>query len=116
MAVGTKTHWLKYYREKRKLSQEQLATSLQNAGLDVARSTVASWENPENSQPPLDDPAYRRALSNIFHISITELLIAAGYEVDPQNRNELSRRAADIIDQLSAEKQDLAIKLLEQFL
>lgn len=113
MVVGTQTHWLKRYRDKIHLSQEELAIALQNAGLDVARSTVGTWESGK-SQPPLDDPAYRRALANIFRVSVTELLMSAGYEIDLDKYSETSRRAADIVEQLTPEKQNLAVRLLEQ--
>ncbi len=114
MAIGISTNWLKHFREKQHLSQEELAAALQNAGLDVARSTIATWESSGKSQAPIDDPAYRRALANIFQVSVTELLVMAGYEIDPDRFSETSRRAAEIVEQLPPEKQNLAVRLLEQ--
>jgi len=114
MSTGTKTHWLRRYRENLHLSQEELAAALQNAGLDFARSTIGTWESSDKSQPPIDDPEFRRVIANIFRISVTELLVAAGYEIDLDKYSETSRRAAYIVEQLPPEKQILAVRLLEQ--
>gem|GEM_PF-1912602 len=65
---------------------------------------------------PLDGTNLRHALADVLRMSIRELLYAAGYEVSDQSSSEAGRRAAFILDQLSQDKKQLALGILEQFL
>lgn len=107
--------WLKDRRERLHLSQEELASRLQVEGFDLTRATVSHWEN-GRYQPPLNDAAFRRSLAKILRISIKDMLISAGYEVDQDERSQAAERAAYILDQLPPDKQHLALDILERFL
>jgi transcriptional regulator with XRE-family HTH domain len=108
--------WLRKRREEVGLeTQEDLATQLQLEGVTTTRASVSHWENGRN-KPPLDEPIFRAALAKVLRLSQPELLRLAGYEVVRSAHSESGERAAHILDQLPAEKQQLALKVLEQFL
>lgn len=109
-----KTHWLKERRKELRLSQEDLAAMLQLAGIDVVPSTISHWENGRYILP-IDNPEFRRALSKALRMSVQDILIAQGYELQNDHSDE-GERAAYIIDQLSPDKRGLALGILEQFL
>jgi transcriptional regulator with XRE-family HTH domain len=109
-------NWLRKQRELVGIdTQEDLATKLQLEGINVTRASVSHWEN-ERNNPPLDDPDFRKALARVLKVSQPELLKLAGYEVARLPHSEAAERGAFIIDQLPADEQDLAVKILEQFL
>lgn len=108
------SNWLKTLRKKHGLKQEDLAAKLQLAGLEYSRSSVSSWENGYH-RPPLEDASFRQALANILRIDVKTLLKLAGYEVATSQHSEAAERAAWIIDQLPPDKQELVLKLVEQF-
>ena len=110
-----KTNWLKTFRIRRKLSQEELSARLQLQGFDISPGAISHWEN-ERYKAPLDEAEFRQALANVLQVSVRELLVAAGYEVSQHPHSDAGERAAFIIDQLSPDKQELAIGILEQFL
>jgi transcriptional regulator with XRE-family HTH domain len=107
-----KSNWLKTLREQNQITQEELAVRLQLQGMNTSRSSIASWETGKHD-PPLNNREFRIALSQILRVSIKSMLKMAGYEVD-QEHTALGERAASIIDQMPEDKQQLAIKLLEQ--
>jgi len=107
------TNWLKTLRQKMGLKQEDLAAQLQLTGLDYARSSVSGWEN-GYSQLPLNNPEFRQALANILNVDVKTLLKLAGYEVTASQHSEAAERVAFIVDRLPPDKQQLALKLIEQ--
>jgi len=108
------TNWIRQRREKLKINQEELAARLQVAGFDVTRGSVSHWENGRH-QPPLDDPAFIQAIGKALKMTVTEILIASGYDVR-LTYGDAARRAADIVEQLPPDEQELAVGILEKFL
>ena len=106
--------WLKTYRKKLNLTQEELAARLQVSGFEVTAAALSHWET-GRYKPPLHDIEFRNAMASILRISQQELLAAAGYETE-QHHTELGERAADIVDSLKPDQQRLVIGILEQFL
>lgn len=115
MMSNNKKNWLAKRREHLRLSQEEFVSRLQLQGMDVARATLSHWETGRYSIP-LDDPDVRKGLAHVLQMSVRELLLAAGYEIEDKPNTEEARRAAYIVDQLSADQRELALRLLEQFL
>jgi transcriptional regulator with XRE-family HTH domain len=110
-----KPNWLKTYRKRLRISQEDLSAQLQIHGVEVTSGAISHWENGRYN-PPLHDPMFRTALANVLRVSINEMLAAAGYETETATRSEAGERAAYIIDQLPPDKQKLALGVLERFL
>ncbi len=106
--------WLKTYRKKLGITQEELTARLQVSGFEVTAATISHWET-GRYKPPIDQIEFRNAIASILRISPQELLTAAGYETE-QHHSELAERAADIVDSLKPEQQRLVIGILEQFL
>ncbi len=108
-----KTNWLKTRREALHLKQEDLAAQLQVSGFDISRPSISHWENGRHL-PPLENPEFRQALANILRIDVKTLLKLAGYEVAKSDFSEAAERVAYIVDQLPPDKQELAVRLVEQ--
>lgn len=108
-----KTNWLKTLRENRGYTQEEFTAQLQLAGLDYSRSAVSSWES-ERVDVPLNSVEFRQALANILNMDIKTLLKLAGYEIESKAHSDAAERAAWLIDQLPPDKQDLAVRLVEE--
>lgn len=107
--------WLRNRREQMGItSQGELAARLQLEGFSVSRAAVSAWEIGRN-RIPVEDPDFRRALSRILRMTEQEILRAEGYKV-PEKLSEAAEKAASIVDQLPPDKQNLAIRLLEQLL
>lgn len=107
-------NWIAKRRGELDLSQEDLTVILQVSGFNTSRATLSHWETGRYN-PPMEDPNFRRILANALQMSIPDLLIAAGFEVNT-DYSRYARRAADIIDQLPSPKQKLALGLLEEIL
>lgn len=109
-------NWLRRRREQVGIeTQEELVTRLELEGFNITRGAVSHWETGRYN-PPVDDPAFRDALSRVLKLSEPELLRMAGYQVTRGTHSQAAERAADILDRLTPDKQNLAIKVLEQFL
>ena len=104
-------NWLQQRREELKLTQEELARELQLAGVDISRSAVGSWESGQRS-PQLDKTEFRQALARVLQLSEADLLLRAGFPIITKHSDE-AERAAHIVDRLSPEKRELAIRILE---
>ena len=115
MAHKDKQSWLSKRREHLRLSQEELVSRLQLQGLDISRATFSHWETGRYSIP-LDSPEFRRALAHVLQMTVREMMVAAGYEIEDAANSEAARRAAYIVDQLAPAQRELALRLLEQFL
>lgn len=114
-SMGSQPNYIYRRRGELELSQEELTARLQTEGFNISRSTLSNWENGK-FQPPLHDPEFRKALAKSLRLSVRDLLLVAGYEIDVARHSEEAERAAYIIDQLPPEKKNLAIGILEQFL
>lgn len=111
---GCSMNWLRKRRGQVGLeTQEDLAAQLQLEGIVITRASISHWENGRN-KPPLDQPEFRAALAKVLRLTQPELLRLAGYEVSKARHSDAAERAANIVDELPPEKQDLAIRLLEQ--
>ena len=108
-------NWLRQLREHVGLdTQEELAAQLQLEGFSFTRAAVSHWENGRYN-PPLNDAEFRKALAKVLKVSQSELLRLAGFEVEKGDHSEAGEKAAHLIDKLPPDKQDLALKILEQF-
>ncbi|WP_374239195.1 helix-turn-helix transcriptional regulator [Thiocapsa sp. N5-Cardenillas] len=105
-----KTNWLRQLREQLNLTQDELTARLQVEGLDISRSTLASWESGRHS-PQLLDASVRRALSRSLRVSPVLLLKMSGIELD-ENHTIWGERVAALVDQLPEDKQKLALRLV----
>lgn len=106
------TNWLKTYRERLNLSQEDLAAQLQIRGINVARASVSHWETGKHL-PPLHEAEFRRALADVLRLNVKTVLKLAGYDIEAE-RSEEAERIADMVDKLPPDKRDLAVRLIEQ--
>lgn len=104
--------WLKQRREELGLSQDELAARLQTEGVEVTRATISNWETGRH-KPPLMEEEFRIALSRSIRLSVKEILRQSGYEVVVEH-SHAGEKAAYLVDQLSPDRQNLAIRLLEQ--
>jgi transcriptional regulator with XRE-family HTH domain len=104
--------WLRQRREQLHINQEELAARLQLAGFDIARSSISHWEN-DRFKPPFNDPEFTKAFASVLKLSVNSMLKQAGYEI-VTDLSENARHAAEIVDSLPADRQRLAIGLLEQ--
>lgn len=110
------TNWLRQLRKNAGIDTvDDFAARLQLEGVSFTRAAVSHWENGRH-KPPLHDADFRKALSRVLRVSEAEILRLAGFELEKADRSDAAERAAYLVDQLPAEKQDLAIKLLEQLL
>ena len=108
-------NWLKARRRQINISQEELAARIELEGFEASQKSVSSWETGRHT-PNLGDPAFLAALAKALRMSVYALLVAAGFQVNERGHTEAGERAAFIVDQLSEEKRELALGILEQFL
>lgn len=105
--------WLKTYRNKLRITQDELAARLQTRGFEYSAGAISHWEK-GRYKAPLHDEDFRNALAMILRITPQEMLSAAGYETE-QEHTEAGERAAAILDSLPPDQQKLALSILEQF-
>lgn len=106
-------NWLRDLRKQQNMSQEDLAAKLQLGGFTYTRGSINNWENEYNA-PPLHNPDFRIALAKALRINVRRLLKLAGYEVDELPHGDIAEQVAELVDQLPADKQELALRLVEQ--
>lgn len=82
--------WIKKRREHLGLSQEELVARLQLNGLDVARSTVSSWEIGKHVTP-LDSLIAVRAIAQSLEMSLGEIMGELGYLLPDQSLDPAER-------------------------
>lgn len=110
-----KSSWLSLKRKSLNLSQEELVARLQIEGVEVSRGMLSHWETGRNDMP-LNDPVFVKALAHALRLTVLDVLIFSGYEIQTSPRTEEASRAANIVDQLPEDQRSLAIGLLEQLL
>lgn len=106
-------NWIKALRERSNITQDELAARLEIEGFSVSRSTIAAWES-DRHEPPLSNPMFRRALSRATRMNVRTLLKVAGYEVDEITGSLYAERAANLIDLMSEDRKQLALRILEE--
>lgn len=106
-------NWLKKRRKELNFTQEDIAARLQLLGFQYTAGSISHWEQ-ERHSPPLDDPKFSSAMADALQISVGTLLTLAGYDVGKKTHSETAERVAFIVDKLPPDKQQLALKLVEQ--
>lgn len=105
-------NWLKRRREELRLTQEDLARNLQLEGVSISRATIGHWET-DRYEPPLHNEDLRKALAKILNLTPGELLQLAGFEVLNSTFSSAGQKAATLVDKMSPEEQQKALRILE---
>ncbi|MBE7513845.1 MAG: helix-turn-helix transcriptional regulator [Anaerolineales bacterium] len=103
-----------FLRDRRKLlgiSQDELAARLSNSGQETSHARVSHWETGRNKMP-LHDKGFRVALAIALEMDTNELMEALGYVIIEDERSDKARLAANLVDQLPPDVQDVAIDQL----
>lgn len=105
--------WIREARERLGLTQEGLTKRLSKLGYNVTRGAISNWER---VAPPLDDANLREALSMALGMTEAQMLELAGYEVAgyKARHSEAGEQAANMIDQMTLEKQRKALIVLRK--
>lgn len=104
--------WIKLRRKELGISQEELAKRLQLLGHDISRGSVGHWET-GHAKPQMDNPELVMALSRALELDVNTVLRKSGYDIAGEH-SHIAERVAALIDQLPADKQELALRLVEQ--
>ncbi len=94
------------------LSQSGLATRLTLRGHSITKGGVGHWLT-ERTEMPLRDEQFRLTLASVLEIDVNQMMREMGYVLTEDDRSEKARLAADIIDQLPSDAQELAIDYLK---
>ena len=105
--------WMKQRREQLGISQSDFATLLSRQGLTIKKSAVSKWET-GHTPLPLQTPENRRIIAGALQISIQELLILAGYEIETIYSHE-ARMVAIVFDQLLEAEKEAVIGMMDYF-
>jgi transcriptional regulator with XRE-family HTH domain len=105
--------WMKQRREQLGMSQSEFATLLSRQGLTIKKSAVSKWET-GHTPLPLQTPENRRIIAGALQISIQELLILAGYEIETLFSHE-ARMVAIVFDQLLEAEKEAVIGMMDYF-
>lgn len=105
-------NWLERRLKELDITQEELATRLQLEGLKTSRSTISAWVTGRNS-PRFKDTELRQALAKALKLTTREMLRRAGYETEDTNHTKEAELAAMLIDQMTPEDRDKALRILE---
>lgn len=95
-----------------KLSQSGLATRLTLRGHSITKGGVGHWLT-ERTEMPLRDEQFRIILAGVLEIDVNQMMKEMGYVVTDDERSQNARLAADIVDQLPSDVQELAIDYLK---
>jgi len=106
--------WLKERRHQLRINQEDLMARLEAEGFAVSRATISNWETGRHKMP-MGDLRFRRALSITLRLPEQEIMRLAGY-VGDDKRSQPAERAAHIVDMLPADKQEIALRMLESMI
>lgn len=105
-------NWLKLRLDELNMSQSELTRLLQLEGTEVSPSAISHWTN-GRYYPPLEDGDFRQALARALQLDVAEMLHRAGYQVLSGKHSDKAERAAILIDRMSPEEQDKALRVLE---
>lgn len=106
--------WIREYREKQRLSQEDLVAQLQVRGIEITRASVSHWETGK-ARPPLENSQFVHALADILRIDVQTVLRLSGYELNSRHSEE-AERIAQIVDRLAARDRLRMLRIAESFL
>lgn len=113
--------WLRQRCADLNMNVDGFIAQMRNHGQNVDRATVTAWVT--GQQPvPVEDIHFRRILSKVLNLSGHELVKVSGYgaTIDfappPRKYSAEAELAAQIIDQLNAERRSLAVRLLKTLL
>lgn len=110
MGIGD---FLRHRRTELDISLSDLATRLALRGFSTTKANIGHWER-GRTNPPLDDPDFRMALAASLEMSVNDLMRRLGYTTDEDSLTSKAMRAAEIVNRLPEDAQDLALDLLEQ--
>ena len=103
--------FLRARRAQLGMTQEKLATRLEELGQETSYARVGHWETGRN-KPPLHNKEFRTALAIALEMDVNEMMAALGYVVTDDERSSDAMLAAAIIDGLPSKARQLAIDYL----
>lgn len=95
------------------LSLSDLETRLTLHGYSVQRATIGHWTSGRN-KPPLKDREFIDALAESLEMGVNEMLQQMNFIVLADDRSPTTQRIADLVEHLPPEKQDLALRLIQE--
>jgi len=107
----TSTHWLKQRREALQITQEQLAERLSAGGMPLTKAAISKWEV-SKAPLPLQTPENRRLIADALELTILELLILDGYEIQ-DDWSYQTRLVAMLFDSLPPDDQDTVLMMMQ---
>lgn len=101
--------------EQLDLSLSDLEKRLNLKGYKVTKATIGHWVSGRN-KPPLKDRQFVEILSLALEMTVSEMMEQMDFIVSPEHRSTAANRVADMVDRLPPDKQDLALRLVEQLM
>ena len=106
--------WLTKRRDEMGLTLDDLARELQLMGFSFSPGAISHWEKGRHKPKLMTDPLFRKALAQILRMDVHTMLRLDGYEVDEEEFSPQAEQAAYLINQMPPDKQELALRLIEQ--
>jgi len=104
--------FLRSRREALGLTQQELADALALSGQETSYARVSHWETGRN-KPPLESAPFRKALAAALDMDVNELMSTLGFVVIEDNRSSNARLAADMMDDLPEDAQQMVIDIIK---
>jgi transcriptional regulator with XRE-family HTH domain len=105
--------FLRQRLEELDLSLADLETRLNLYGHKVTKAAIGHWLT-GRTRPPIKDRAFVEILAAALEMSVNEMLVKMNLIVLHDMHNPTSQRIAELVDRLPPDKQDLALRLIEQ--
>lgn len=96
------------------LTQDELAEKMTALGYQIQYTGISHWET-GRTMPPLQNDVFRSALSLALEMTEVEIMRALGFRVE-SDHSPAGERAAALIDQMTPDQQERALKILEALL
>lgn len=106
--------WIRERRKDLNYSQEDLARALQLSGFSIVASSISHWENGRFA-PPLGNPEFVAAFARILKMDVLTILEKSGYPISVHH-SSAGERVARLMDTMPVDKQQLALRIVEQLL
>ena len=103
-------HWLKQRRETLGITQQQLAQRLSAGGMPITKAAISKWEL-GRTPLPLQTPDNRHLIASVLELSISELLVLAGYEIEDE-WSQNARLVATLFDSLLHQDRETILLLV----
>lgn len=103
--------FIRQRRKAIKISQAELADRLSKRGHETSDTRISHWETGRN-RPPLENKEFRYALAAALEMDVNEMMKTLEFVVSDDDRSKAARVAADIVDHLPPQAQDLALDYL----